>query len=347
MAMTWFATSGALHAAKDRAALARANRLRSENSPGEEEDGRQCKREYVSLLTEQGPFDAITSRISFSPPEIVTRRAVTWNGMAAEAVQTTENRKIEGRFCAPIHLLALFEAGERNEGFTFVEGLPPSTLRSYEGKLIFVPAGHEFYDWQKPRSPSRAAHFYFDPAALPVNPDERSGAVSFSPRLFFEDAALWDIAIKLKALVEGARAQDRLSCEALGIMLAQELVRLNLGADRAGPPVRGGLAAWQERTVAQYIEEHLAEGISLSTLARLVRLSPCHFNRAFRQSFGMPPHRFHMYRRIEHAKSLLANLAASVTDVAFDLGFSETGSFTSTFRKVTGLTPTHYRRSVI
>src|ERR1700716_4406370 len=85
------------------------------------------------------------------------------------------------------------------------------------------------------------------------------------------------------------------------------------GGPPPGAPARGGLAAWQQRTVAAYIEEHLAEQIPLGTLAQLVRLSPYYFCRAFKQSFGIPPHRYHTGRRIEHAKILLAGRKLSVT----------------------------------
>jgi AraC-like DNA-binding protein len=123
-------------------------------------------------------------------------------------------------------------------------------------------------------------------------------------------------------------------------------VRLNAGTPRIEAQARGGLAAWQERTVSSYIEEHVAEHIPLAMLARLVRLSPYYFCRAFKQSFGLPPHRYHNDRRIELAKTLLAKPMSSVTDVGLAVGFSETSSFTASFRKATGLTPTAFRRSL-
>ena len=125
-----------------------------------------------------------------------------------------------------------------------------------------------------------------------------------------------------------------------------QLLRLNNGASRAKRPIRGGLAGWQEKKVAQYIEEHLSEDLSLATLADIARLSPYHFVRAFKQSFGLPPHRYLSGMRIQQAKSLLANPAMSVTQIGLNLGFSETSSFTTTFRKHTGLTPTAYRRTL-
>jgi len=129
-------------------------------------------------------------------------------------------------------------------------------------------------------------------------------------------------------------------------VLAHELIRLNAGPPRIEVPIRGGLAAWQQRVITAYIEEHLAEQISLRTLAGLVSLSPYHFCRAFRQSFGTPPHRYHGSRRIECAKTLLVESASSVTEIGLAVGFRETSSFTTAFRKATGQTPTAHRRSL-
>jgi AraC-like DNA-binding protein len=109
--------------------------------------------------------------------------------------------------------------------------------------------------------------------------------------------------------------------------------------------VRGGLAAWQQRSVAGYIEQHLARQIPLPELAYLVGLSTYHFARAFRQSFGVPPHRYHIMRRIERAKTMLSEHTKSVTEIGLALGFNETSAFTATFRKLTGLTPSAYARS--
>jgi AraC family transcriptional regulator len=298
------------------------------------------------LSHDRSDFEFPRIMVEISPSDAVVRHALTWRGMAAETVKATEPCRVEVRFRAPVHLLILFEEGARKDGVTCVEGLPRSGARSYKGKLVFVPSGHEYYDWQEPSRLARAAYFYFDPAMLQLESDNGHPNVSLAPRLFFEDAGLRDIAIRLKALVEGPEAVDRLYCESLGVVLAHELVRLGSPVPRVEPPVRGGLAGWQERTVANYIEEHVADQISLSTLAQLARLSPYHFSRAFKQTFGMPPHRFHTHRRIERAKSLLANAAASVTSVGMDVGFCETSSFSAAFRKATGVTPTGFQRSI-
>src|SRR5260221_9278533 len=113
------------------------------------------------------------------PLDAVTRRAVTGNGLAAEIVQARRRQRMEFRFCAPLHLLALYDQGMRSDGDTFVEGLPRSRLRDARRKLIFVPAGHEYHEWQEPCGLARIVYFYFDPAGMPARR-------ALSPRLFFE-----------------------------------------------------------------------------------------------------------------------------------------------------------------
>jgi AraC family transcriptional regulator len=164
--------------------------------------------------------------------------------------------------------------------------------------------------------------------------------------LLFEDATLLDTALKLRRLIETAGCDNNPYFEALGTVLAHELVRLNGKTPGIEARAKGGLAAWQQRSALAYIEKHLAEPIALATLADLVGLSPYHFCRAFKQSLGLPPHRYHRRRRIEHAKLLLATRAPSVTDIGLTVGYSETSSFTAAFHKTTGLTPTAYRRTL-
>jgi AraC family transcriptional regulator len=291
--------------------------------------------------------DARPPSVHILPSDVVRRRTLNWHGMGAEFVEFTSHDRVECHFRAPVHLLIACEQGVRREGETFVDGLPRSTLRDFSRKLIFVPAGHEYREWQEPRTLTRLMYFYLDPATLEVHADVDAAPASLAPRLFFEDATLWETALKLKRSVENPTAENRLYSEALGVVLVHELMRLNRGVPRVEPQIiRGGLAAWQQKTVTTYIEEHLAERIPLAELAQLARLSPYYFCRAFKQSFGMPPHRYHTNRRIEQAKALLAKRTFSVTDIGLMIGFSETSSFTAAFRKVTGTTPSTYHRTL-
>jgi len=241
----------------------------------------------------------------------------------------------------------LFDQLVRRDGATSIEGLRTSSLRDLTRKLIFVPAGCEFSHWHETRSGGRVVLFYFDPDAIPLAGTGGAGDQPSEPRLFFEDAALLSTTEKLASLLEGQHCGSRDYVEALARVLAHELVRMQQGQSRTKQILRGGLASWQQRVVTTYIEEHLAEPISLATLAELVGLSAYHFCRAFKESFGLPPHRYHTAKRIEHAKTLLAKHAFSVTDIGMRVGFAETSSFTAAFRKATGVTPSTYHRGLL
>jgi AraC family transcriptional regulator len=282
--------------------------------------------------------------VDISPFNAVTRRTAASGGMTAEIIQATGQIKTEFRFRAPIHLLVVCEEATRDQGDSFVEGLPRSTLRTLSRKITFVPAGHEYFEWHQPRKLARLIYFYLEPSKLA---DAGVADIAFTPRLFFEHAPLWDSAMKLKRSIERTSRENRLYFEAIGMVLMHELVHLERGAKAKDEGyVRGGLAMRHQRLVAAYIEEHLPDQISVSTLASLADLSPFHFCRAFKTSFGIPPHRYHTGRRIEHAKALLTKRDLSITQIGLTMGFSETSSFCTAFRKATGVTPSGYRTGV-
>ena len=283
--------------------------------------------------------------VQVSPPDAVSRRTSSGSGMAVEIVQVNRRGRIDYHYCAPLHMLVLHERGVRQEGCTTIEGLPKSTLQDCSRKLTFVPVGHKYHDWYEPRTLSRMVFFYFNPTVLATSPEVGRSSLSLAPRLFFEDSALLETALKVSALIESGGSDHRPYLEALGVVLAHELIRINTGPNSAQTLLHGGLAAWQRRKSVAYIEEHLAESISLSALARLAGLSACYFCRAFRQSFGVPPQRYQLMQRIERAKTLLAKRAASVTDVSLTVGYNDTSAFCTAFRRVTGLTPSTYRRN--
>lgn len=142
------------------------------------------------------------------------------------------------------------------------------------------------------------------------------------------------------------RPKSKLPAEArpLGVLMIHGPVGSDRSARQQNMAARGGLAGWQRKRVFEFIENHLAETISISALAALVQLSPYHFARAFKQTFGLPPHRYHMSRRVERAKVLLAD--RSVTEVAIAVGYAETSSFSASFRRTTGVSPSEFRRAL-
>ena len=87
------------------------------------------------------------------------------------------------------------------------------------------------------------------------------------------------------------------------------------------------------------------EPLTVADMARAARLSPAHFSREFRTAFGESPHQYLLTRRLERAAHLLRNTDRTVADVCFMVGLNSVGSFTTSFGRMFGMTPTQYRAS--
>jgi AraC family transcriptional regulator len=107
--------------------------------------------------------------------------------------------------------------------------------------------------------------------------------------------------------------------------------------------VIGGLPGAKVRRVTEYIRGNLHRTLRLAELGALVHMSPYHFARLFKLSLGVPPHRFVVRRRIDEAAALLVSPELSIAAISRTVGFRTTSHFTTTFRRLTGLTPSAYR----
>jgi AraC-like DNA-binding protein len=103
------------------------------------------------------------------------------------------------------------------------------------------------------------------------------------------------------------------------------------------PPARHLLRA-KDLADARYFEP-----LGVDDLARAARLSRAHFSREFRRAFGEPPHSYLLTRRLERAAALLRMADHSVAEICFSVGLQSVGSFTSSFTRTYGVSPTAYR----
>jgi AraC-like DNA-binding protein len=86
------------------------------------------------------------------------------------------------------------------------------------------------------------------------------------------------------------------------------------------------------------------EPLDVDDLAAAAGLSRAHFSREFRRAFGESPHAYLLTRRLERAAALLRSTDHSVTDICFSVGLASLGSFTTSFTRTYGMSPTAYRR---
>ena len=103
----------------------------------------------------------------------------------------------------------------------------------------------------------------------------------------------------------------------------------------------------QVRKVTNHVEANLDRPIRNEELATLVRLNPSHFGRAFRNSFGEPPHEYVIRRRVERAQGLMLSTDASLSDIALDCGLADQSHLTRLFRRIVGESPSAWRRARI
>jgi AraC family transcriptional regulator len=184
-------------------------------------------------------------------------------------------------------------------------------------------------------------------------------AMSRLERLFHEDGPQMDRRLgpqlyvfdpNLLALIQTMRAEVQDGCP--GGALYHESLCLALAAYAAARysvklPMtrtrRPKLSPPQLRRVLEYIDAHLDRRMTLAELADVVHVSPRHFCRLFRNTFGATPHRYVVSLRVERARGLLAANRLPIGEIAKSLGFASQSHFTDVFHKATGTSPRYYR----
>jgi AraC family transcriptional regulator len=128
--------------------------------------------------------------------------------------------------------------------------------------------------------------------------------------------------------------------EAVCIHIAQTYGGLQIGERLR----HGALSIPQERRIKSLLLDNLSGDIRLEELASRCGMSRGHLIRAFKQSTGMPPHRWLLAQRVDRARDLLRNTAAPISEIALDCGFADQSHLTRVFSKAVGASPAAWRR---
>ncbi len=155
------------------------------------------------------------------------------------------------------------------------------------------------------------------------------------------------VANSLAHLLETATREFARDREAAKASLATASHILQAEIERcsgANGSTRGGLAAWQIARVRAYIDSNLHRTIHIRDLSAIARRSKAHFSRKFKLAVGDSPHAYVVKRRLERAGHLMMTSAASLSEIALSVGFSDQAHLCRLFRQAFGQSPASWRR---
>ncbi|OAM91048.1 hypothetical protein AW736_05310 [Termitidicoccus mucosus] len=185
---------------------------------------------------------------------------------------------------------------------------------------------------------------YCEPAFVldTLGPDKAGFTILSLSRLVGRDSLVGPLVKAFRPLCRGEDAAHGLYIESMGTTLATHLLRALFKADPR-PLQRGRFSEKTAASLTRYIDEHLADELSLATLAQVCNVSPGYFSRLFKQTFGVSPHHYVMRRRVEKAEALLRISDEKEIDIALQCGFSDDTLMARWFRRVLGCLPREIR----
>jgi len=274
--------------------------------------------------------------------DLVSSRITNTDTMRIEVLRRVSRPKMEWHFRQPEVTLFWFRQGAENLQGT-IDGCNVAHRFNGNINLALFPAGMEIRgEWSVGPSLDYVVVF-LDPEFVQA----RLKADIDRPLVGFAHEQLTR---GLEELCRETLAPDNvfgLFAEGWGTQALAHLARVTrtIGADKVAS--RGGLNTRVLRLLDEYIRARLAEPITLEDLCGVAGLSKRHFLRSFQVSMGTTPHRHLLGLRIEDAKRRLAGSDDDLTRIASASGFSHSQHFSTTFRRVAGMTPSAFRRSLL
>jgi AraC family transcriptional regulator len=169
--------------------------------------------------------------------------------------------------------------------------------------------------------------------------------VEVIPQFLARDPVIQGVATHLAFEAQNDSPSGRLYAESACEFLAHHIIHSYSSLSTPPPQSSGGLSGRRLKLILDYIEENLAQPIALRQLGELAGISARHFERAFRQAVGVPPHAYVLRKRVARTQSLLLNEPGlTIHEIAALAGFSSSSHLASTFRRQTGYSPTAFRR---
>jgi AraC-like DNA-binding protein len=198
-------------------------------------------------------------------------------------------------------------------------------------------------------SPFDAVQLYLPQTILDEIADDcaanRIGPLSCPPGISLTDPVVRHLSVCLLPALEQPAQVNRLFLDYITLALSTHLACAYGGMRDASRLHQGRLAPWQERLAKDLIQSHLSEDLPLARIASECGLSLSHFSRAFKRSTGLPPHRWLLERRLDHAKDLMLSSTLSLAAIALACGFADQSHLSRLFARKVGMPPRAWRHN--
>lgn len=212
------------------------------------------------------------------------------------------------------------------------------------GVVIIIPEGSSSR-WDIPK-PVDVVQLYLPHRTLARVADEADTAkpIDLLERTAHPDPITSRLLLSAADVLESNEALDTLFRQQLTDLLATRLLAAHTGAPAAVQSVVGGLAPKVLMRAIERLHSDSDADVSLAALASEAGLSRFHFCRAFKESTGLSPHGWLRQHKLEQAMQMLRETEVSVVTVAAALGYASQTAFAAAFKRLTGETPTDWRR---
>lgn len=280
--------------------------------------------------------------LTYTPPgisQMIHRSLPPWG--AIECVQVA-HRPHQFEMRRQQHQFVLYRQGSVSDGEVSIDGLRQAGARALDQVIDFIPAGSLFEGWTGARARIGYVLVSVDEDQLAeVCPTYRAQK-DLRPLISCHDGFLRGLLERLDQVVRDGKT-DTLYLETLVMLLMQEVRALQQLPDTS-PSNTGELGLVQRQRLTEYIETSLANEVRLADLSNIVNLSPYHFSRVFRRTFGMSPYQYLLLCRVNRAKHLITSTDRSLLDIALDTGFAGASQFSRAFRRIVGQSASELRR---
>jgi AraC-like DNA-binding protein len=272
--------------------------------------------------------------------------------MYCELLKFARGDATEMEFSLASHLIILLPDGmsggcewRNGERAGKLSSMPPNTI-------LFNPA-QDYLRLLK--RPSQASCRLLSLTIAPKVADRLTGgkadtaSVRFIQRIGLDDENVRRTLLAFLQEIESPGWNSEFYAETLLTLLVSQLIRCasNLTRPQGMPYRKGGLSSRRLKRALELLESDLGEpSPSLTELARHLELHPASFCRAFKQSTGLSPHRYLLSHRVDCAKEMMREENRSLTEIALDCGFGSSAQFSVVFRRIVGMSPREYRRSL-